>query len=306
MIARIRLSFLRTPRQEMSNEWILIVTRSTILLNSMKRKVLVSLAMLLLGAGCSLSSVPAPPVLTATGAAISPVAPTATLQPMGPPGGGYALYFDGKDDYVVVEDDPSLDLSDSFTVAAWIYLQNYTEWASIVTKGDKPNVNNYAIQQSGPLDPVYKTEYGHLRFSGCAALSTPLPESDTVIPLGSWQFVAVIFDGAHLRFYRNGTLDGAADLTGSLCTNDSPLYIGVDFPLTTEYWNGVIDELGIWSVALSEAQIQGLMNGDEAALESGLAGYWSFDEGSGAIAHDRSFHANHGTLIGDPLWVHLP
>ena len=271
----------------------------------MKREVVLSLGMILLSASCSLSSIPAPSVLTATGAAVTPVMPTATPQPIGPPG-GYALYFDGQDDYVVVEDDPSLDVENSFTVAAWIYVQDYTEWASVVTKGDKPNVNNYAIQQSGPFDPIYKTEYGHLRFSGCVGLSAPLPESASVIPLGSWQFVAVTFDGARLSFYRNGALDGTADLSSPLCTNDSPLYIGVDFPLTTEYWHGVIDELGIWSLALSEGQIQELMDGGPATLESGLSAYWSFDEGSGTVAYDRSTNANHGRLIGGPLWVRLP
>ena len=219
------------------------------------------------------------------------------------PAHGSALSFDGQDDYVIVADRPSLDLANSFTIAAWIYLESYTGWASIVTKGDKPNLNNYAIQQSEALDPLYHTQVGRLRFTGCAPLPLPLPESHSVLPLRTWHFVAVTFDGQQIRFYFDGLPDGPSAVHGPLCTNDSPLYIGVDFPLTTEYWHGAIDELRIWDVPLSDAQIHDLMNGAQSPPDASLVGYWSFDEGSGSIAHDLSLYGNNGQLIGNPTWI---
>jgi hypothetical protein len=247
-------------------------------------------------ASCSLFASTATPGIPVTGNTPPATAPPVTAA------AGSALAFDGKDDYMMVPEDPSLDLPNSFTIAAWIYLEGYREWASLVTKGDKPNVNNYAIQQSGPFDPVYKTEYGKLRFSGCAGLSAPLPESETLLFLGQWYFVAVTFDSLQIRFYLNGRQDGTGNVQGPLCTNDQPLYIGVDFPLTTEYWYGAIDELKIWNVILSESQINEVMTGI-TPLETSLVGNWAFDEGAGSIAHDRSPHANDGTLIGNPVWV---
>jgi hypothetical protein len=180
---------------------------------------------------------------------------------------GSALSFDGQDDYVMVADDASLDLQNSFTIAAWIYLEDYMGWASLVTKGDKPNINNYAIQQSEPYDPIYRTEFGRLRFSGCAAHSGPLPESQTVLSLKTWHFVVVTFDGLQVRFYTDGHPDGSGAVQGPLCTNDQPLYIGVDFPLTTEYWHGAIDELRIWNTTLSDSEIQETMNGSPASSD---------------------------------------
>lgn len=38
-------------------------------------------------------------------------------------------------------------------------------------------------------------------------------------------------------------------------------------------------------------------------LKPELVGYWSFDEGSGTIAHDSSGYCNNGTLVGGCLWV---
>ena len=257
----------------------------------MKKSTILSIVVALSIASCSFPSQPAP-TLQAT-----PPAPSATALPQ------WALLFDGRDDYVVVADDPSLDLQNSFTITAWIYLKEYTEWASIVTKGDKPNINNYALQQSGPNDPIFRTEYGRLRFSGCTTPTGPLPESTTDLALETWHFVAVTFDGQRLSYYLNAKPDGTSAVTGPLSVNDAPLYIGVDFPLTTEYWHGVIDELRIWNAALNESQIRDVMFGAQGSMPSSLVGYWSFEEGSGTVAHDRSGYGNDGTLIGDPLWV---
>jgi hypothetical protein len=38
-------------------------------------------------------------------------------------------------------------------------------------------------------------------------------------------------------------------------------------------------------------------------VESGLVGYWRFDEGSGNIAADSSGNGNNGTLMNNPAWV---
>jgi len=274
-------------------------------MNLMIRTIATSFGLSLLISSCSLSSHP-PQGIPVTGSTEVPASPTpfvvtATALAVDH---GSALSFDGQDDYVLVPDNPSLDLSNSFTIAAWIYLEEYTGWASILTKGDKPNVNNYAIQQSEPFDPLYHTQFGRLRFSGCVTLPAPLPESETVLSLRKWHFVAMTFNGLQVRFYTDGVPDGSSAVLGPLCTNDKPLFIGVDFPLTTEYWHGSLDELQIWNIPLSDSEVLDLMNGKPLALPSALVGDWNFDEGSGSILHDSSAYANHGQLVGDPTWIH--
>jgi len=41
----------------------------------------------------------------------------------------------------------------------------------------------------------------------------------------------------------------------------------------------------------------------QAPIETGLVGYWKFDEGGGTIAYDSSGNNNHGTLMNDPTWI---
>jgi hypothetical protein len=37
------------------------------------------------------------------------------------------------------------------------------------------------------------------------------------------------------------------------------------------------------------------------AADSGLVGWWKFDEGSGTVAADSSGNGNDGTLVSDPV-----
>ncbi len=221
-------------------------------------------------------------------------------------GGNSALSFDGVDDYVLVPDNLSLDMTDGFTITAWIYLNDYTEWASVVTKGGffgDPNFgeNNYTIHQSGP--GWNGGESGHLRFTGVAYFPNGLPESNTKIPLHEWHYIAVTFDGSMVKFYLDGKSDGEGVVVGPLNPNDQPLNIGVDFPGGDEYQNGMIDEVKIWNAPLKETHIFAAMHGSATPYATSLVGYWRFNEGEGTIASDKSLFRNDGQLMNGPTWV---
>lgn len=217
---------------------------------------------------------------------------------------GSALSFDGSDDYVEVPDDNSLDMTNGFTVAAWIFLDSYTEWASLVTKGGINDgsgdlgPNNFTIHQSGPS--AASGQLGHLRFSSDLGLAG---DSHSIITLREWHHIAVTFDGATLRFYLDGRPDGEIPFAGPLNPNDASLHIGADFPGDDEYWHGRIDELKIWNSPLKQAHIRAAMRGHSSPLAKALVGFWRFDEGRGNIAHDRSRKKNDGVLVNNPTWV---
>jgi hypothetical protein len=40
-----------------------------------------------------------------------------------------------------------------------------------------------------------------------------------------------------------------------------------------------------------------------ASAQTGLVGYWKFDEGTGTTASDSSGNGNHGTLMNGPIWI---
>ena len=215
---------------------------------------------------------------------------------------GFALLFDGDGDYVMVPDANHLDLTDAFTIVAWVNIESYIEWASFVTKGGQLDGNNYTIHQSGP---DLGNSFGQLRFT-CSSPNLPVSpflESTTQIPLNEWHFVAVTWDGETVKFYLNGEEDGSGSFAGPLLVNDEPLHIGVDFPGGDEYWHGMIDEVRIWNIALEHKFIRVAMNGRATPKSFALIGHWAFEEGTGNLAEDWSDYENHGELIGDPQYV---
>ena len=142
-----------------------------------------------------------------------------------------ALYLDGVDDYIMVPDHPSLDMTTGFTVAAWVYMESYVEWASVVTKGGVPDElvvseNNYTLHQSGNTGGgtlPYDTEFGHLRFTnGCVTLPAPMPESVTLMSLRDWHYVTLTYDGSTLRFYLDGRQGPRCKILQSPSPNSPP------------------------------------------------------------------------------------
>ena len=64
------------------------------------------------------------------------------------------------------------------------------------------------------------------------------------------------------------------------------------------FYQGGLDQLSIWNTALSQSEIQQYMNCPPSGDETGLVGYWNFEEGSGTTALDLTANGNNGTING--------
>ncbi len=63
------------------------------------------------------------------------------------------------------------------------------------------------------------------------------------------------YDGSTLRFYVNGTQVASTAHTGAITSSTNPLQIGGD-SLYGQFFAGLIDEVRVYNVALTAAQIQ--------------------------------------------------
>jgi large repetitive protein len=174
---------------------------------------------------------------------------------------GGALNFRGpaNADYAVVPNYPKPTAT--LTITAWVWANARSQWATVVknwpstasqfhfglndTQGD---LSNYLIQQNG-------TQLGPVR----EGAGTPLP-------LNSWQHVALVCDGSKMQIYRNGAPVGSPlAYNGTINTNLALQSLGIGAklgpggvpPTTTDsgYWNGKMDDLGLWMRALSADEI---------------------------------------------------
>ena len=71
----------------------------------------------------------------------------------------------------------------------------------------------------------------------------------------TWSFLTETYDGSTLRLYVNGTQVASTAHTGTIATSTNPLQIGGD-SIYGQYFAGLIDNVRVYNVALTAAQIQ--------------------------------------------------
>jgi len=120
-----------------------------------------------------------------------------------------------------------------------------------------------------------------------------------------WVHIGMTWDGAVLTTYVNGlpkiTAQGSGSTT-TLNTAQSVLMIGCN-PTNNNCFNGYFDEFRVWNVARTATEIKDNYNKPMTGNETGLVGYWKFDESSGTTVADAvtstSHTAHNGTLKAD-------
>src|SRR6185295_9947569 len=108
-----------------------------------------------------------------------------------------------------------------------------------------------------------------------------------------WIHFAMTWDGTSVRAFVNGVERATKSATGAqttLMTGRTPLIVGGYPPA---YFNGMFDELRVWNVARSAAELTATMHQSLTGTEAGLTGYWKFDETSGTTAADSATPAGH-------------
>jgi len=221
--------------------------------------------------------------------------PPVAIARSGTPGSGYSLGFDGADDYMDAGDQITLTNS-SFTVAFWARRPN-----------TDPDEGDYAIGQG--LDE--ENQGLHIGFRGSNAFTCAFYNNDldtAAYTDTEWHYWACTYDADMGRraIYQDGLLvawDNAVPYQGSGTLNIGrvPWDSFTPHPEAT-YFDGFIDEVGIWSVARTEEQIQADLFRTITGDEPDLMAYWRFDEGSGTEAADATGNGHTGTLVNGPVW----
>jgi hypothetical protein len=160
---------------------------------------------------------------------------------------GQALSFNGVSNYVSVVDSPGLRLATTdFTITAWVNYQSGT-WA-LVSKGyGAHTANGYVMDFGG----------GVIRMRINNGVGSPVIVQSSSLPLNTWIYVAAVMTrNGNGQIYINGVPSGAAVDISSKANigNTDPLYIGRYG--TVSDFSGKIDEVHIYSRALSAAEIQ--------------------------------------------------
>jgi gliding motility-associated-like protein len=140
------------------------------------------------------------------------------------------------------------------------------QWAGdVVSKHNDPNDANYLLR---PNNAEITTSNGYF--------TTP---QICEIELNKTYHVAMTYDGATLKFYRNGYLMSQVPATGNLFQNNHATRVGYyDAIVQNTQFIGYINEVRIWNVVRTEDQIKSYMNASlPPSGQTGLLAYYTFD-----------------------------
>jgi uncharacterized repeat protein (TIGR03803 family) len=206
---------------------------------------------------------------------------------------GNALNFDGSDDTISIGNTnlPAGNSPRTFTV--WIKTTQTGTIGDIISYGNGANGENFNVGILG----------GSIFVSSWADPQYFVPASN--VNNGSWHHIAVSYDGTNAQTYVDGIL--LDDRGFAINTVLNTAKIGARRDALFEFFEGSIDELGIWNIALTQGQIQANMN-SELGIQPGLVALYHFNQGVAGVTNtglttvaDTSANSNNGTLNGFAL-----
>ena len=175
---------------------------------------------------------------------------------------GSALEFNG-DDYLNCGNGPTLQIRDAITMALWFNVEAFqTEWEAFFSKGD----DSYRASRGDGTGNAT-----HMGISGTSVGGGNGYFNGTVIITGGeWHHYASTYDGAEGRIYIDGVLDVTSPGTGQISSSSYELWIGTNSQNTGRLLHGILDDIQIYSRALSEAEISVIMKGlaDQALAQN--------------------------------------
>lgn len=208
--------------------------------------------------------------------------------------GGYALDFDGTDDYIDLPDGVYFD-DDSFTIEAWVFLRSYNNWSRLMDFGNGSSNDNVLIAISREMTGKPNLDVYH------GAIQTTLT-STTAIPLNVWTHLSVVLNGTTAYIYINGVQTASGTMYTPPNISRTTNYIAKS-NWSDAYANMKVDEFRIWSTARTQTQILESMFKELIGNETGLQLYYKMSDGSGtSVTDNKTGGTTNGNLVNGPVW----
>jgi hypothetical protein len=217
------------------------------------------------------------------------------------------LALNGVSSYVSVPSSPQLQNSNELTVETWVFPVR-------LTNHDGGQVLGKSDGQSGDSQRTYELKWrtnGTIIFAVYFALPKPVGQPSFAeimapVPENTWTHVVGTYstNSGGLRIYIDGMLsaastsyDGNSFLGAKIRQTTLPLLFGGSFV------SGSMDEVRVWNRARTANEIASSRFCRLTGLETNLAGYWQFDDGT---ARDVTGHGNDGAFFGGATTTLVP
>ncbi|HEY2952276.1 MAG TPA: lamin tail domain-containing protein, partial [Verrucomicrobiae bacterium] len=164
---------------------------------------------------------------------------------------GQSLNFDGVNNVVQINDPAN---PNAYTLSAWVRLDTVRSCTIVV----KVSACGQNCEWSHQLRVNAAGQFESYCWDGGYNLVT----GTTVAQPGQWYHICgTVTGGGVLRLYVNGVQEGPDEPIGNLWTGADRWLIGSNSGHTPYYFDGLIDDVAIWPVALSPQQVAALAAG---------------------------------------------
>jgi len=168
---------------------------------------------------------------------------------------GNAVAFNGTSGDITINEAPSLDLSGSFSLSAWVKPAVISGTETLLIKETTSGCGYFVqIVNNGQIDSGFNNG------SGCIEHIT----TNANMVAGNWYNLTVVLDHSNNVYnsYLNGNLIASVAETGVPVPNTQPLVLGRSgcSGCGFERLNGVLDEVKVYSRALAAAEVLTLYN----------------------------------------------
>ena len=160
-----------------------------------------------------------------------------------------AYSFNGIDQSLTAANSPQLN-SASTTISFWVNPASFPASGEVYLLSNGGYQERWKVSMPNHGKPVFTT---HANGMCCSDL-----DSGTPLTIGTWTHVVMVHDGSQDIIYFNGVQVNAKNTTGALDSTTKPLGIGFDPLNNNGYFDGSLDEIEIYNVALTAAQIAAL------------------------------------------------
>lgn len=206
-------------------------------------------------------------------------------------GSDLALFFPGDNGKVKVSYSTKFQPKNAFTAEAWVYptyFRGSIEKGTVISNEQVSPNRGFFLSIGGGGQVQFSIFDQYSQKSAIAAKGT--------LVLNKWQHIAAVYDGSKIRIYVDGILK-TTNYTGAAQVSSGDLYLGQTALATLDRaFIGSIDEVRLWNVALTEAQIKERKDLQLWGNESGLAANYNFNDGLGSKTANDLTAGNTGVL----------
>jgi len=187
-----------------------------------------------------------------------------------------ALQFDGIDDHVNCGNDPSLNVTDAVTIAAWVKLNS---------------VPPYSVSICGKMWAYWLEWRNNKQLSLSMYINGAYNGSGPTLDLadGDWHHIALTYDGTNKKGYYDRQEVFSEGASGAIDVSGDNFLVGEGHPASAGYNgcpDGLIDDVRVYNRALTQEEIQLMMRGKGYPLALG------------PVPEDGAIHENTWVSLG--------